>query len=877
MSLLAIRKGERRPAWAAFSTLFALVASHSVLETARDALFLAKIPATRLPYTFLAIAALSLFLVKVQARATRDLRPERALTVVTLAAAAVTLAFYFCLSSLGAGGLYALYVWSGVLVTLVLVHFWALVSDLFTITQAKRLYGFIGAGSVLGAITGSGAASLLSRVVAPEQLVLVAALGFGLCALLPSLFSARTPAGRPAAATPASGTLGLVLRDTYASRVTLTLLVASVCLTLADYVFKSKVAELVPREELGAFIGSVYFGANLLSLACQVVLVPRLLRHASLGTALAVLPVLFVMTGTGIALTGGLAALVALKATDGALRYSLHRTAAELLFVPFADETRRRLKAVVDVLAQRGGQVIASVAILAFTAAGAATRVIALGLAELAVIWAVLALGLRKPYVDLFRSRLKAGRTHQLEEFPDLDVASLEALLSALESHNDAEVIAALRVLERENKAHLVPALILYHPSETVVLRALEILTRSGRKNFARILDRVLDHPSPSIRAATIAARSVLEPDAEELRRRLETEESAEVRATIVVNLIAAGEFEARERRAQLDELLESGSMLARVALADAVGRRRADGFDDALVALSRDAEVDVRRAAITAMGRVGSATLLPFVVDALLDESTRPDAETVLSAGGPETFDALLRRFESDATDPELRWRIPPALSLSNPEQAIAALASLLPRERDGKVRFQIIRTLERLVRRHPSVPLDRAPVEQVVTETIARAYLYIDCRLGLTRAATKTPERKTQGHDLLCTLLRDKSRNARGRLFRLLGLLYPRDDFGQIYRGLGGGRELRATSMELIESILSEPLRSAVIGLADDGDDALRLARAGRYHRQLSADYEAVLELLAAGDSDSVRDVALFHAAEIGLSKLGRQGRAA
>lgn len=878
MSFLAIRKGERRPAWAAFSTLFALVASHSILETARDALFLAKVPATRLPWMFLAIAALSLVLLKGQERVTKDLRPERALALATLGVAGVTLAFYFLLPALGESGLYALYVWSGVLVTLVLVHFWALVSDLFTITQAKRLYGFIGAGSVLGAIAGSGAASLLARVLPPERLVVIAGAGFGVAALLPGLFSAKAPAGRPASAPqPLSGTLHLLLRDAYASRVTLTLLVASVCLTLADYVFKSKVAELVPKEELGAFLGTVYFGANLLSLASQVFLVSRVLRRTSLGAALAILPLLFVAAGTGIALTGSLASILALKATDGALRYSLHRTSAELLLVPFAEETRRRLKALVDVLAQRGGQVIASVAILAFTAAGAVTRVFALGLAELSVIWVVAAFALRKPYVELFRNRLRAGRAVHEGEFPELDVASLETLLATLESQNDAEVLAALHVLERENKAHLIPALILYHPSEQVVLRALEILTRSGRKNFVRIVDRVLDHPSPAIRAATIAARSVLEPDSETLRERLRVEASSEVRATIVVNLIAAGDFAPGERAVQLNEILESGSVVARVALAEAIGRRRADGFDDVLIALSQATELEVRRAAIRAMGHVGAASLLPFVVDALLDESTRDGAEQVLAANGADAFDALLRRLEDATTDAELRWRIPPALSLVNPEQTITALVARLPREQDGKVRFQLIRTLERLVRRHPSHPVDRAPLDRAVTETLARAYLYIDARLVLSRAAAKAPELKTRGHDLLCTLLRDKAKNARGRLFRLLGLLYPTDDFGNIYRGLGGGKELRASSMELIESILGEPLRSAVLGLADDGDDALRLARAGRYHRPLHRDYESVLALLAAGDSDSVRDVTRFHAAELGLEGLERTGRAA
>jgi hypothetical protein len=82
----------------------------------------------------------------------------------------------------------------------------------------------------------------------------------------------------------------------------------------------------------------------------------------------------------------------------------------------------------------------------------------------------------------------------------------------------------------------------------------------------------------------------------------------------------------------------------------------------------------------------------------------------------------------------------------------------------------------------------------------------------------------------------------------------------------------------MELIESILREPLRSAVAGLVDDGDDSGRLARGGRYHRHLTVGHDELLRLLATGDSDALREVASFHAAELGIDVVaGVQGRAA
>jgi AAA family ATP:ADP antiporter len=170
-----MRPGERRDAWAAFLTLFCLIASHAVLETARDALFLAKVPATQLPWVFLAVAALSFAFVRLQSRVGRTLTERSALVVWTLATALVTFAFFRLFDILGRAGVYALYVWSGVLTTLLLVRFWTLVGNLFTVTQAKRLYGFVGAGSVLGAIAGSGAAGALSRIVAPQRLLAVSA------------------------------------------------------------------------------------------------------------------------------------------------------------------------------------------------------------------------------------------------------------------------------------------------------------------------------------------------------------------------------------------------------------------------------------------------------------------------------------------------------------------------------------------------------------------------------------------------------------------------------------------------------------------------------------------------------------------------------
>ena len=91
----------------------ALLASHALLETARDALFLASLPAAQLPWMYLAVAALSLLLARFEARIAHAAPLRSALIVWTGVAALGTLGAYLGLStSSGRSWLYALYVWS---------------------------------------------------------------------------------------------------------------------------------------------------------------------------------------------------------------------------------------------------------------------------------------------------------------------------------------------------------------------------------------------------------------------------------------------------------------------------------------------------------------------------------------------------------------------------------------------------------------------------------------------------------------------------------------------------------------------------------------------------------------------------------------------
>jgi hypothetical protein len=269
-------------------------------------------------------------------------------------------------------------------------------------------------------------------------------------------------------------------------------------------------------------------------------------------------------------------------------------------------------------------------------------------------------------------------------------------------------------------------------------------------------------------------------------------------------------------------------------------------------------------------MGTVKKPNMLPCVIDALADERTRGVAERVLLEFGDEGVRQLRAALESKSTEAAVRWRIPHAMTSFDPAQASASLLSWLPLETVGSVRYQIIRALEGLVRRHPGLALDRSTVNLTIEQTVSRAYRHLDRRTLLVAGAKSHPTRQTPGGELLAALLRDKERDATERLFHLLSLAHPNDDFAQIHQGFFAGKDQRATSMELVENILAEPLRGAVLGLVDDVPDAERVARAGKYHQPLALGYNALLAHLLLSQSEAVQDITVFHIAELGLTEM-------
>ena len=371
-------------------------------------LFLAHLSVHELPWMYLAMALVAALVTQTKARV---LVRGRALPAILAVGAAGTLLLW-AVGGRGPWALRALFVWTGLLGTFVFMAFWLLLGEIYTIAQARRLYAPIGLGSQLGAIAGAGVAHALSGALDTHHLLVASAVVFLAVALGPArILTTGVQALRSDTSVAALVTPGVlpVRPHTYLSRVAGLVLLATIAFTLGDYVFKSAVAEAVAPARLATFFASFTLTVAALSIVVQLFLSGALMRALGVSRALAVLPLLLLPTALGVAVGAGLAGALLLKTLDGALRPAINKVGIELLFVPVPEALRASAKTAIEVFGVRGGQALASVAILGVVAGGAGNKVIAGAAALTCMAWAGLALALQPHYLDLFRGAVREG------------------------------------------------------------------------------------------------------------------------------------------------------------------------------------------------------------------------------------------------------------------------------------------------------------------------------------------------------------------------------------------------------------------------------------------------------------------------------------
>jgi hypothetical protein len=824
--LLGIRAADRRAAWTGAGALAVVIAGHTMLETARDALFLSTRAAADLPWAYLAIAVLSFAIGLVGGRAS-PARTRATLQTALVLGAVVTAAFWPLTDRPTPAIVLGLYVWAGIFASVVVMLVWLFLGAHVDLGQAKRIYGFVAAGGLAGAALGGGIAALLQLEWPPQSLLLATSTSYLVAALLLQAGGSPVRSPGPEGAGDLAG-VRAALGDPYLRRIVLIAVLPPIVFTGIDFVFKTTVSKSIPAAALGPFFARynlvVYGGALLVHL----VVATRLLRGLGVIRGLAILPLLLLLGSAAYALTGGLLAVLALKGVDVAFRHSLHRASSEILFLPVASELRGRVKALADGIGQRGGQALGSLLLLWAARAGVGTDLLGGALALASAVWVALVIELRRHYVARFRSELGAVHGEADVTIPDLDLHALEVLVTALGSSNDTEVIAALDMLERYDRGGLVSPFILYHPSGPVVIRALQVLSAPGREDVAHIVSRLLERDDPAVRAAALAALGTMHVDAAQAWRLVREDASPEVRATAFTMLLSrAGDAGGAEAERLLTEALGIWPAGGREALARAVGTLPVSLALRVADALLADGDPSVRRVLATALAEEPRQAFIgPYTALLAHRESREPARRALVELGAPAL--AHCRACLADpSTSEAVRLHLPRTISRFQSDAAAGALVEALAHTTDTRVRYKILRGLGRMRTNDPSLPVDREALLRAAAGGLSRAVTTLSYAVAYRRfVSAQGPARP---RDPLAALLREKEGRAMERVFRILHVLEPGEQFRSMFEGLASSDpHVQASSRELLEHVVADgALRAGILAMSERLPAEQRLGR--------------------------------------------------
>ena len=518
--VLNVRRGEFRPASLLFLYLFLAIGCYIMGTAVGDAMFLSAFP-TYLPHAIIATALAVGIFTSIYVRLSRRVRLEL-LIIGSLLFFALSFAFFWWLTHWSGKWAYALiYVWVYMTGALAPTMGWTLANHALTTREARRVFGFIGAGANLGApCAGFLTADLTRHAVRPETLLLVMACGLGLCGLSVRLLFRQTQHRLQSfsqipveAETPRN--LRQVWTHIHASRYLLliTALIAVGCAAtrIVSYqfqliAFKSFSANKVA---LSAFFGRFYGYLGLGSFILQMLLTGPLLRSFGLRVTLFVLPTILFGGSVAVLLAPVLLSACFLKGSHGLLRFSLDKSSTELLYLPVAPpKIKGQIKSFIDGFVWRMADGLAGIVLFVFgnKMKFSPGRISLVNFAFL-LGWIFIAYGVRREYLRVLRWAIER-RTLDPERTAAgvLDSTTTEVLAQALERGGEQQVLYGLSLFEVGREPAWHPALrgLLEHPSADVRQRALHLLADAGHPEVLPQVEKMLADESVEVRAEAL-------------------------------------------------------------------------------------------------------------------------------------------------------------------------------------------------------------------------------------------------------------------------------------------------------------------------------------------------------------------------------------
>lgn len=794
-----INPGEEHLSLLFFLFFFLITAPYSIIKSIRNANLLDQLGEEGLPFAYLFTALLIGIIVNFHSKFQEKI-PRNTLIITSLILFLITIIIFWFLLPIGAEKNLkwlpiAYWIWANIYIVVLVTQFWIAVNDSFNPREAKRLIGFFGSGGILGGIVGGILTGFLAKSKYSDYLLLIASVMIFLTVfVVQSIFKFQKKPGRIISNRPKDlipekyepsrfgfkDSFKAVRSNSYivllAGIVTVTLIVS----TLIDFQYNAIVKNVLSGEKnLTAFFGYFTAGMLVFSFFLQLLMTSNLIHKYGLKLNLLLYPLVLLFCSVGIAVWPQILFAVLIKGGDKSLSYSLNQSARELLYIPISIKTKYKAKVFIDMFLNRFAKGLGAIILMAFLYFQLELKYVSLISSFFIIIWVFLNIKVSKQYVETVKQNLitkwERGDTLVGKEV-DMDYTKL--IFDLIESKERSKILYAMHLYELIKQNRFTP--------EIQNLIAME----SGASRMAAMGSLIETEQTPWI-----------PPDLN-----WETDYSLE---KDIQEIMSSDNYQ-EVMKEYIDDVLDekkNESSISKMEVAKALGLMPLTSplvqkLDDLL----EDKSPEVVKFAMESVAHLHRIENVPAVINKLIDPLLKEDARATLEKFGIKITGILSDYLQDSSENPELRKAVIPILAHIGTDQAIRVLTESFQDE-SSDFSNELIDAFDLLQSHRISIKLEQSLIRKKIFAEIKKYYqLFLNIH-GRIKIDAHTDEQIAEMNLVLMNI------------FKLLALLYPREDIFKAYNNLQTGtQDSMAYSVELLDTTLRKEIRDLVIPIVED-----------------------------------------------------------
>jgi AAA family ATP:ADP antiporter len=748
--------------------------------------------------------------------------------------------------------LYLYYVFVSLFAVVSTSQFWIFANMVFNSREAKRIFGFIGAGAIAGGIFGGYLTSFIASNFGNEYVIFIASILILFCIpIIQKIYTLRirflNVFKRKQVIEKQDGlensSVKLIYKSKHLTYIALITGISVLVAKLVDFQFSDFANKAIPdSDDLAAFFGFWFSTFNVFALIVQLFFTNKIVNRLGVSSTLLILPLSIGLGGLLFLTFPELLVLVIIKGIDGSFKQSINKAAIELSIMPIPLDIKNQAKSFIDVVVDSIATGVAGFLLMFFIIKlNLSTAYITVIVLLFVFIWILLIYKLREAYFDSFKKNIQKTLTfradskdakkreinlsdikivlkqgnesavlNMLDRLKDYKIKDLQNSVILLLEHPSYKIkIAALEYLEVFDDNNILEKVSLFVGSkdDILVYKALEYILGHSPITEDDFFNTYLDHDDEYIANGALLAlakKSVNNyylRDAYHLKPRLESK----------IKLLTTQNEVIREK--VLFGLLLSIAYSRNIKHYNLISKHLKN---------SKPAMV---KFATTAAGITSSKIFINDLLNLLENKRHRKNAIDALKSYGPKIIEVILQLDKNDEIKSTIRKFIPKIVGAFENENALKILVKFLD-EKNSASRLAGVKALKRIKRFDSNLIINQKIIKKYILKESAyyKNILEISSSLkqyinkNLIVDANATAQITNESRKKLGEALELELNKSFKILFNLLSLYYNEGDIEITFNGIKSDvKEAKMNSYELLDNILESSIKASVLPIIE------------------------------------------------------------